>query len=52
MTVYIVWYKNFNSEDEFISVFSSEEKAQERIERFSKSDQNEFRIEPTELDDY
>lgn len=52
MKVYIVWYNNFDSEDEFVGVFSSEEKAQERIERFSKSDQSQFRIEPTELDDY
>ena len=49
MTVYIVWHKNFNYEDEFIGVFSSEEKAQERIERFSKSD---LHIETAELDDY
>ena len=52
MKVYIVWYNNFDSDDEFVGVFSSEEKAQERIERFSKSDQGEFRVEPTELDDY
>jgi hypothetical protein len=52
MTVYIVWHKNFNYEDEFIGVFSSEEKAQERIERFSKSDRCDFHIETEELDDY
>lgn len=52
MKVYIVWYNNFDSEDEFAGVFSSEAKAQEKIERYSKSDREVFRIEETELDDY
>ena len=52
MKVYIVWYNNFDSDDEFVGVFSSEAKAQERIERFTKSDREGFRIEATELEDY
>lgn len=52
MDVYIVWYTNFDSENEFVGVFSSEEKAQDYIERYSKRDQLDFHIEVTELDDY
>lgn len=52
MKVYIVWHNNFDSEDEFVGVFSSETKAQQRIERYSKADREGFRIEETELDDY
>lgn len=35
MTVYILWYLNFDSEWEFVGVFSSEAKAQEKIECYS-----------------
>lgn len=52
MIVYILWYLNFDSEWEFVGVFSSEAKAQEKIECYSKSDRAELRIEATELDNY
>lgn len=52
MIVYIVWFNNFNGEDEFQGVFSTEENAQAFINRYSSRDGDCMRIEETSLDDY
>jgi len=52
MTVYIVWFNNFNGDDEFQGVFSTEENAQSYINRFSAYDSSSMRIEETTLDSY
>lgn len=52
MTVYIVWFNNFHSVDEFNGVFSSEGTAQAYIDKVCKSEHSQFRIEATQLDDY
>lgn len=52
MIVYIVWFNNFQSEDEFQGVFSSTEKAQAYIDRYSRYDADSMRIEETSLDSY
>lgn len=50
MEIFIVWYINFNSDTEFVSAHSSREKAQERIDKYSKSDQEAFYIDSYALD--
>lgn len=52
MTVYIVWFNNFNCEDEFQGVFSTEENAQAYINRYTAYDAQSMRIEETTLDSY
>lgn len=50
MVIWIVWNNNFHGVDEFCGVFSTEEKAQEYIWRYSEFDQQSFRIEMSQLD--
>lgn len=52
MTVYIVWFNNFNGEDEFQGVFSTEENALKFINRYGLGDREAMRIEETSLDNY
>jgi hypothetical protein len=52
MKIWIVWYNNFDGVDDFNGAFSTEEKAQEYIHRFSKLYQTSFRVEESALDDY
>ncbi len=52
MNFWIVWLNNFHGVDEFNGAFSSFEKAQEYVQRFSEIDQSGFRIEESTLDDY
>lgn len=52
MKVYVLFYNNFHGEDEFNGVFSSEEKAMERIEMFDGHSRRNFRIEEHEVDSY
>ena len=49
--VYVVLNNNFNGDDEFMGVYSSREKAQKKIAKFSKVDQITMRIEEEYLDD-
>lgn len=42
MEVYIVWFVNFNGDDEFCGAFSCEEKASEFIARHSDKKQMRF----------
>ena len=51
MVVYVVFFNNFNGDDEYCGVFSSEEKSWEYIEKFSKYEQSSFRIEEVTLDE-
>lgn len=51
MTIWIVWYTNFDGLDEFHSAHSSPEKAQERIERYSVRDRGSFRVDSYTLDE-
>lgn len=46
----IVWFKNFNNEDEFNGVFSSRDLAQEYINKFTGHDKAAMRIEPSNMD--
>lgn len=52
MTVYIVWWNNFHSDDEFSGVFSTRENAENYIENYSECDKSSFRIEETCLDNW
>lgn len=52
MIVYIVWFTNFNDDDEFQGVFSTEENACTFINRYSSVDASSMRIEERALDDY
>ena len=52
MTVYIVWFINFNGDDEFHGVFSTRENAQSYINRYGIGDRESMRIEETSLDSY
>ena len=49
--VFAVWFNNFNSQDELIGLYSKEEYAKARIEKFDKQDQRSMRIEKETLDD-
>jgi hypothetical protein len=50
MVVYVVFFNNSNGDDEYCGLFSSEEKAWEYIESFSKDEQSSFRIEEVTFD--
>ncbi|TCQ83898.1 hypothetical protein [Pseudomonas sp. JUb52] len=50
MTIWIVWFTNFDGIDEFHSAHSSPELAQERINRYSIRDRSSFRVDSYELD--
>jgi len=49
MNVYIVFYNNFDGNDEFCDVFISEEVAQQYINKYDNSDRQQFRIDEYEL---
>lgn len=49
MTIYNVWFTNFQSEDEWVAAFSSYEKAADYISRF-KSQEELFTIVEYSLD--
>lgn len=50
MTVYILFYNNFNGDDEFCGVYASPEAAQREINKYAKHDQPSFRIEEYEVE--
>ena len=50
MTIYILYFSNFQGEDEFIGAFSTEEKARAVISRHVRMEQSSMRIESYELD--
>lgn len=52
MIVFIVWFNNFNGDDEFQGVFSTLENAQAYINRYSVYDSQSMRVEETTLDSY
>ncbi len=51
MKVYILYFNNSNGDAEFIGVYSSPEKAQEKIDKFCKWDQPHLHYEETDVDD-
>ena len=51
MQVYIVFFNNFDGDDEFIVVYSSPEKAQEKIDRYDRYDKHSMRIEEMQMDE-
>jgi hypothetical protein len=50
MIIYIVWYENFHSVQEFHSAHSTEALARAAISRYSPLDQRSFTVEPYTLD--
>ena len=50
MTIYIVWFNNFQGERDWCGAFSSEEKANEYISRFRGQEQQLFQIDEYSLD--
>jgi hypothetical protein len=47
--VYVLWFNNFNSDDELVGIYSSEEQAELRLSNYDQRDQRSMRIEPYEL---
>jgi hypothetical protein len=52
MTIYVLYYCNFQGEDEYKGAFSTYENAQAVIDRYSWSDRGKFTICEEQLDDY
>jgi hypothetical protein len=51
MYVFAVWFTNFHYQDELIGLYSTEELAQARIDRFDELDKRPMRIEQEPIDD-
>ena len=52
MTIYVLYYSNFQGEDEYKGAFSTYENAQAVIDRHHWSDRNQFTICEEQLDDH
>lgn len=52
MTIYVLYYCNFQGEDEYKGAFSTYENAQAVIDRYHWSDRGQFTICEEQLDDY
>lgn len=52
MTIYVLYYLNFQGDEEYYGAFSTYEKAQAVIDRHHFSDRDQFRICEEQLDDY
>ena len=50
MTVFILWFNNFQGEQDFNGVFSTRELAEERINDFCYHKRRQFEIEEWEVD--
>lgn len=50
MTVFILWFNNFHGGQDFNGVFSSRERAEQRISEFGAGDRPQFEIEEWEVD--
>ena len=52
MKVWVLFHENFhmNDSDDFVGVFSSEDKAKEYIATYDERDQSQFRIDETDVD--
>lgn len=51
MLIYIVWFNNFHSQDEFVGAYSSQELAQAKIDKYDRMDARSMRVEPQMLDE-
>jgi hypothetical protein len=49
MTIFIVWFRNFSDDDEFVSAHSTEEKALAKISKYGH-EQRSMRVEPYVID--
>lgn len=52
MTIYVLYYRNFQGDEEYKGAFSTYEKAQAVIDRHHWSDRGPFTICEERLDDY
>ena len=52
MTIYVLYYCNFQGDEEYKGAFSTYEKAQAIVNRFGAQDRDSFRICEEQLDDY
>lgn len=50
MKVWVLFHENFHGNDDFVGVFSSEDKAKEHIAKYDARDQSQFRIDETDVD--
>ena len=51
MKVWLLFFENFQGEDDFVGVYSSKESAQKKVAKYDAQDQRQFRIEESTLDE-